>query len=466
MGSDVSRPEPEVAKRLLRDVDGACFKAAEAISHAHVLLLLTGAGFSADSGLAVYADVAKVDAYAERGLEYHDICHPRWLKEEPELFWGFWGQCYNDYRDTAPHAGYEILSRWARSRFKRTKTATDIKGRLLKGRQYDKVHSNLRPQYQAPYQVQDVAGAFFVFTSNVDAHHFDWFDACEIHECHGNTELYQCGSGNRTCPSGVWRAPLDFRFKVNKDTMLAPVTAEGAEALPAVAQQDASQADPAALERAAAPSEPQATTATPWDALAPSAAAPEASPPRVGRVDGSTRTTTLRYMPGDPEAAAAGFETNHPVCISCGEAARPAILMFDDGGCKQNPMQEQRWCDWVATVMAMAEQTRRTDQPLRVAILEIGAGGNVPTVRNQAQDKLTQFTTSGASVKLIRINPEFPLGDDTGDPDVKPPNAENLISIMARGLESLSKIDGALIATGSVMGGSGAQQQVGRRGSM
>ena len=35
-------------------------------------------------------------------------------------------------------------------------------------------------------------GAFYVFTSNVDAHSFDAFRSCEVRECHGNTELWQC----------------------------------------------------------------------------------------------------------------------------------------------------------------------------------------------------------------------------------------------------------------------------------
>ncbi len=38
--------------------------------------------------MAVYAEVARVPAYGERGLEYHDLCDPRWLPDEPELFWG------------------------------------------------------------------------------------------------------------------------------------------------------------------------------------------------------------------------------------------------------------------------------------------------------------------------------------------------------------------------------------------
>ena len=44
-------------------------KAAEKIHQADVLLVCTGAGFSADSGLAVYSDIAKIKPYQDRNLE-------------------------------------------------------------------------------------------------------------------------------------------------------------------------------------------------------------------------------------------------------------------------------------------------------------------------------------------------------------------------------------------------------------
>jgi len=70
--------------------------------------LCAGAGFSADSGLAVYKDIAELAAYQDLGVDYHDICRPEWLQYDPELFYGFWGACYNDYRETQPHKGYDI----------------------------------------------------------------------------------------------------------------------------------------------------------------------------------------------------------------------------------------------------------------------------------------------------------------------------------------------------------------------
>ena len=49
-------------------------RAAAAIAQADVLLLCTGAGWSADSGLKVYRDIADIGAYHDKGLTYRDIC--------------------------------------------------------------------------------------------------------------------------------------------------------------------------------------------------------------------------------------------------------------------------------------------------------------------------------------------------------------------------------------------------------
>ncbi|CAE8626157.1 unnamed protein product, partial [Polarella glacialis] len=103
MGLGPSKPSAEELETLASQLDANCWSAAEALKRADVLLLCTGAGFSADSGLAVYKDIAEIEAYQDLGLRYHDICRPEWLKHDPELFYGFWGTCYNDYRDTEPH---------------------------------------------------------------------------------------------------------------------------------------------------------------------------------------------------------------------------------------------------------------------------------------------------------------------------------------------------------------------------
>ena len=92
-------------------------RAAAALLDADVLLIAAGAGMSADSGLAVYKDIASVPAWRKAGLTYADLCDPCWLEDDPEIFYGFWGSCLNTYMETAPHDGYGIMRRWIADHF-------------------------------------------------------------------------------------------------------------------------------------------------------------------------------------------------------------------------------------------------------------------------------------------------------------------------------------------------------------
>ena len=62
--------------------------AARAIFAADFLLIAAGAGFSADSGLPVYADVAANPVYLDQGIEYDDMCRMSFMKKNPEMFFG------------------------------------------------------------------------------------------------------------------------------------------------------------------------------------------------------------------------------------------------------------------------------------------------------------------------------------------------------------------------------------------
>ena len=81
-----------------------------------------------------------------------------WLSIEPDLFWGFCGQCFNDYRETSPHEGYEIINRWAQ-RFRESLVSQSIRKRLA-----ERSPAQLDGQLE-PYQVTDLPGAFYAFTS-------------------------------------------------------------------------------------------------------------------------------------------------------------------------------------------------------------------------------------------------------------------------------------------------------------
>ena len=62
--------------------------------------------------LPVYNDIARIPAYEGRDLTYQDFCMPDILDDSPELFYGFWGSCYEMYQKHRPHEGYTILRRW------------------------------------------------------------------------------------------------------------------------------------------------------------------------------------------------------------------------------------------------------------------------------------------------------------------------------------------------------------------
>ena len=91
----------------------------------------------------------------------------------------------------------------------------------------------------------------------------------------------------------------------------------------------------------------------------------------------------------DPETMRAVGDL--PTCDSCGSLARPNILMFGDFGWVPDRSQAD---------LDALHRWRRTAG--RVAVLEIGAGTAVTTVRRTAE------LASAASGALIRINPREP----------------------------------------------------------
>ena len=130
MGNTPSQPTDEQAEELKEKMNQMVEAAAAAIAKADVLLVTTGAGWSADSGLAVYKDVADVPAYHKRELTYHALCNPGVLHEEPALFHGFWGGCFNDYREAALSPGYSLVAGWCDRRFRGTPTSEELAGRI------------------------------------------------------------------------------------------------------------------------------------------------------------------------------------------------------------------------------------------------------------------------------------------------------------------------------------------------
>ena len=413
-----------------------CQTAAHILADADVLVLFSGAGLSADSGLAVFADVADIPAYRQRGLDYYDLCQPQWLRGggAPGLFYGFWGQCFEDYRKTQPHPGYYLIAKWRDDKNRHHSHAVANEIRKEASAIMEQQQQEHTPDYfaNAPYQIdqKQTAGAFFHFTSNIDAHSYDVFQAHEIRECHGNIELWQCS----TC-TGIWRSPLSHHFVVDQITMLAPRTIDDNTNTVIAHGSDANEE-----EDHSSGSSPNSKN--------------NAQKAHVGGTHGSRRRDRLRYMPslcvekdtteqerpfcGDPNS-------NWPICHKCDQLARPAILMFGDYEWQDDESQELRWVAWKEALYRVCKDRGTTKtaasanaSPLKVCLLEIGCGLNVPTCRYQSEAMLKRLHNlgggGGGHAQLVRINPDFPEPDDD---DLAP----HIISIKSRGLPALGKID-------------------------
>ena len=95
-----------------------------------------------------------------------------------------------------------------------------------------------------------------------------------------------------------------------------------------------------------------------------------------------------------------GFKAKEPLpsCPFCGAMARPNILMFGDYGWEyaRTDGQRERLGIWL---------NKLESEGVKLAIVEIGAGTAVPTVRNTSEQIAERF-----NVPLIRINPRESFG--------------------------------------------------------
>ena len=95
-----------------------------------------------------------------------------------------------------------------------------------------------------------------------------------------------------------------------------------------------------------------------------------------------------------------GFKAQDPLpnCPYCGGMVRPNILMFGDWGWNysRTDAQRDRLTAWIGKL---------ADEDVKLAIVEMGAGTAVPTVRNTSEQIAREF-----DVPLIRINPRESFG--------------------------------------------------------
>lgn len=158
--------------------------AASIIREAETFVITAGAGMGVDSGLPDFRGDKgfwnAYPAYSRLGLSFSDCANPHHFSDDPAFGWGFYGHRTNLYRDTAPHAGFDIIKKW----------------------------------------IERQGGDYFVVTSNVDGQFQKAGYADDrILEVHGSIHWLQC---QKPCCTSIWQN--DEVVLVDENTMRARYT--------------------------------------------------------------------------------------------------------------------------------------------------------------------------------------------------------------------------------------------------
>ena len=152
-----------------------------------------------------------------------------------------------------------------------------------------------------------------------------------------------------------------------------------------------------------------------------------------------------------------------PCCPHCRSPLRPAVVMFGDTDellLRRQATAAAAYQTWEeAMEVAVSEDARRA-----LAVIEIGCGGRVPSVRRECEDVVRDTISRGGRAVLIRINPEAHDGElpaatngaeevDGEEASALPLAAENVLLIRDTALRGLIRLARAAAAVGAGPGG-------------
>jgi NAD-dependent SIR2 family protein deacetylase len=165
-------------KTNLLQIESALEQAISWLRAADGLLITAGAGMGIDSGLPDFRGPggfwSVYPALGRARIAFESIANPAAFEFDPRLAWGFYGHRLALYRQTAPHAGYQML--------------LDLAKEMRHG--------------------------IRVFTSNVDGQFQKaGFGANQVCEIHGSIHHLQCTTG---CSERIWPA-TDFRPEIDAE---------------------------------------------------------------------------------------------------------------------------------------------------------------------------------------------------------------------------------------------------------
>ncbi|KAL0212519.1 hypothetical protein RCL1_006145 [Eukaryota sp. TZLM3-RCL] len=376
--------------------------AASFLSSANCIIILAGAGMSSDSNLATYNDIAKVSAYARLGLEYDDLCDPTLLSRDPDLFYGFWGSCYNSYVAAQPHLGYTLLHQWVS-------------------------------------RVEN----YFVITSNVDElFRRSGFDDKFLCQVHGSCLNYQCST---PCCNDIFRLDPDFKFNVDENTRriqrkinVTPVVEKKIpDYFPPPPKIVTNISPKISYERPNSRVYSRKNHAQMESKKSENSAqnlSVSLSSLNISSKNSSFQVSSCpiyRYLtPNQRLNQTVNFDISFPICNHCRKIARPNVLMWNDEKWVEKEYANEN------RLFRYLEAHKSRHQSSKVLIIELGCGNRVPTLRNISTKIFKKYSDS----LFIRINPDENLAKILGPPS-------RCVSFNGGALVVLKKINDVFVNT-------------------
>lgn len=140
------------------------------LTEADAIVITAGAGMGVDSGLADYrgqdgGQWGKVETETEKTV--FETVNPAAFLNDPVYSWSLFGKRMEEYENTTPHQGFDILKKW----------------------------------------IQKFDLDYFIITSNIDSHFQKaGFEEEKIRELHGSLAYFQ--SSNNNLSDKIWKTEL------------------------------------------------------------------------------------------------------------------------------------------------------------------------------------------------------------------------------------------------------------------
>ncbi len=139
--------------------------AARELARARRVLVITGAGLSADSGLPTYRGISGLyeSGDTEDDVPIEDALSGAMMRARPSVCWKYIAQIERGCRGARPNTGHDVLARW-QSRFALTVLTQNVDGLHVAAGQRDliEIHSNIHELYcldcASERRVQDYGG--------------------------------------------------------------------------------------------------------------------------------------------------------------------------------------------------------------------------------------------------------------------------------------------------------------------